>query len=243
MLPLGYVFDSSKGEIGRGRESAAMEFGQAQAEQAVRSSQMINSASRGAWETKFLELKAIRDAGGDPNIKQETPLGRWLNNQRSARKAGRLSDERISALESVGVSWHVQDMRWSGVLEKLSDISKAGGDPNVHFSHEYGPWLARQRTLHRMGSLIDERRAALEEIGIKLILNPGWQERADELAAFMRLRPDLPLTRTLRNWLGNQRRAYRLGNMPDDRVAALQAMGISMEMSARRRRVPRSRSR
>ena len=222
-----------------------MGFAQVQAEQGVRSShkQMVKPASQGAWETKFLELKAVRDSGGDPNIKQETALGRWLNNQRSARKAGRLSADRIAALESLGVSWHVQDMRWSGVLAKLAEIRNAGGDPNVHFNHEYGPWLARQRTLHRMGGLIDERRAALEEIGVKLILNPGWEERAGELAAFMRLRPALPLTRTLRNWLGNQRRAYRLGNMPDDRVAALQAMGIAMESSTRRRRVTRSPSR
>jgi len=61
------------------------------------------------WEARFGELLDYRQRQGDCNVDmtgtQDRRLARWVSAQRTARKAGRLSDARISRLEAVGFLW------------------------------------------------------------------------------------------------------------------------------------------
>lgn len=61
------------------------------------------------WEARYGELLDYRQRQGDCNVDmtgtQDRRLARWVSAQRTARKAGRLSDARISRLEAVGFLW------------------------------------------------------------------------------------------------------------------------------------------
>jgi hypothetical protein len=67
-----------------------------------------------AWEEKFSELKVFKDIKGHCKVPKrwtENPqLGRWVINQRSARREGKLSDERIQRLSEIGFVWEMKDI-------------------------------------------------------------------------------------------------------------------------------------
>jgi len=61
------------------------------------------------WEQSFLELSAFKDAHGDCDVPMKFPenprLASWVSSQRSARKSGRLSEDRIKRLDELGFIW------------------------------------------------------------------------------------------------------------------------------------------
>jgi superfamily II DNA or RNA helicase len=71
-----------------------------------------------AWEEKFSELKVFKDIKGHCKVPKrwtENPqLGRWVINQRSARREGKLSEERIQRLEQLGFVWDMKNGESSG---------------------------------------------------------------------------------------------------------------------------------
>ena len=62
-----------------------------------------------AWEAQFAALKAFKVSKGHGNVPAVYPenpsLGRWLTKQRTSKRTGTLSAERIARLEALGVVW------------------------------------------------------------------------------------------------------------------------------------------
>jgi superfamily II DNA or RNA helicase len=67
-----------------------------------------------AWEEKFSELKVFKDIKGHCKVPKrwtENPqLGRWVINQRSARREGKLSEEHIQRLSEIGFVWEMKEI-------------------------------------------------------------------------------------------------------------------------------------
>lgn len=130
---------------------------------------------------KYLALKAVAEArGGDPNVPQDYPvLGWWLSNQRRDYKSGRLSLERIQALEAIGVEWNVYEERWDRMFERLKTAArKRHGDPNVPLSYPVlGNWLNNQRIAYRAGKMAADRAQALEALGVWWYMPPTKNHR------------------------------------------------------------------
>ena len=61
------------------------------------------------WQEMFTALVDYKEHYGNCNVPQswkENPkLGNWCNNQRRAKKKGKLTQERIQQLESLGFVW------------------------------------------------------------------------------------------------------------------------------------------
>jgi len=66
----------------------------------------------GTWQIRFDELVRYKEEYGDCNVPNvwplNTQLGRWVDNQRSSRKAGKLAPERERLLESIGFVWNLR---------------------------------------------------------------------------------------------------------------------------------------
>jgi len=64
---------------------------------------------RVSWETKFAQLVAHKERYGHCDVPCHWPknrvLGHWVSNQRSFRKKGWLSQERIDRLQQIGFRW------------------------------------------------------------------------------------------------------------------------------------------
>ena len=65
--------------------------------------------SEANWQAMYDDLIAFKEKNGDCNVPQNYPenkqLGLWCSTQRTAKKKGQLSNEKIKALEGVGFVW------------------------------------------------------------------------------------------------------------------------------------------
>ena len=66
------------------------------------------------WMDMYQVLKQDHDENGDCNVHTtSTKLGRWVNKQRHKFKQGKLDDEQIAALESLGFVWQLNKRKIS----------------------------------------------------------------------------------------------------------------------------------
>lgn len=101
-----------------------------------------SSPKEDEWFNRLLELKKYKDKFGDTNVSQLDPnyksLGRWVNDQRVAKKGRKisggkivyLSNERQSLLNDLGFVWDMKEFEWDKKVELLASFYKE----NRHFN-------------------------------------------------------------------------------------------------------------
>ena len=135
------------------------------------------------WEKAVTAFTIYKDAEGhcDMPASYKTAdgfwLGKWLRKQRAAYKEGRLSDERISRLEALGVDLFRPSVEWEGSVKwernfaAFTIYKDAEGHCNVPRAYKtadgfwLGKWLGKQRAAYKAGRLSDERISRLEALG------------------------------------------------------------------------------
>ena len=169
-----------------------------------KSTQHMDEAQKSAW---------IWD--GNVPTSYKTPcgkaLGRWINNQRSAKAKGTLKDDREVRLVSTGLKWSVLTTNsWRQMLRELEiyvhEQTKDGRpwDGNVPTNYKIksstpsgnpgpeddeknlGRWVNRQRSLFQAGKLKKDRQRDLERVGLKwsVLLTTSWSTMYDSLCAY-----------------------------------------------------------
>lgn len=174
-------------------------------------------------EVKLKETKGMSEdektkwewSGNVPTMyktKDGKALGRWVNNQRSAKSKGTLKDEREARLLSTGLKWSVLTTNaWTDMLEELkiyvNEKTKDGKawDGNVPTNYKIktsrradgselkdedknlGRWINRQRSLFQAGKLKSERKKLLEDIGLKwaVLSTTSWHTMYDALCEYV----------------------------------------------------------
>jgi len=130
----------------------------------------VPRGSRHSWEEKFQKLKDFHERNGHCKVplKLDRQLNSWVDAQRQANKQGRLSEERIKKLESLGVQWIVKS--WESKFKKLKEFKENHGHCNVplHSEKQLYRWVVDQRRAHKRGKLSVERIRKLEDLGIRL---------------------------------------------------------------------------
>lgn len=153
-------------------------------------------------------------------------LGRWINNQRSAKSKGSLKMEREVRLVRTGLKWSVLTTNaWTDMMEELrayvKEKTKDGKpwDGNVPTNYKIksntaadgseidedknlGRWINRQRSLFQAGKLKKERREELERIGLKwaVLSTSSWLAMYDSLCKYVETQKKLSKDAT---WDGN----------------------------------------
>jgi Helicase associated domain len=160
-------------------------------------------------------------------------LGRWVNNQRSAKAKGNLREDREERLIEAGLKWSVvASNSWNEMLEELSiyiqeqhSLGKVW-DGNVPTNYQIksrpdggfngedknlGRWVNRQRSLHQSGKLRKDRKALLEGVGLKwsMLATTSWEEMYDTLKEYAeeQMKKD-------GQWDGNVPATYRTNDNP-----------------------------
>ena len=137
-------------------------------------------------DTRGMTEKERKEVEWDGNVpttyrtKDGKALGRWVNNQRSAKHKGVLKKEREIKLMSTGLKWSVLSTNsWQDMMEELqiyvSEKTKDGSewDGNVPTNYKIkgacldedgeernlGRWINRQRSLFQSGKLKKDREA------------------------------------------------------------------------------------
>ncbi len=95
-------------------------------------------------------------------------------------------------------------------------------------------WRHAQRRAHCRGTLSDERRRMLDEIGLLEEARPDWLVQYQRLRSFRSVRPDRWPTKTTEHpagnrlgaWCASQRRAHRENALSTERIQLLDAIGF-----------------
>ena len=162
-------------------------------------------------------------------------LGRWVNNQRSAKAKGTLKDDREQRLIGAGLKWSVlASNSWNEMLQELSiyikDQHRQGKvwDGNVPTNYQIksrpdggfngedknlGRWVNRQRSLYQSGKLRKERKIQLEGVGLKwsMLATTSWDGMYDTLKEYAEQQIK---KLSGEKWDGNVPANYRTGDNP-----------------------------
>ena len=71
------------------------------------------------WQVMYERLVDFHDKEQDWPSVTEGKLGLWCNTQRVAYKQGKLPEERILLLDTIGFEWSQQDSRWMQGYKRL----------------------------------------------------------------------------------------------------------------------------
>eukprot|EP00956_Cyclotella_meneghiniana_P008816 scaffold12086_cov66-Cyclotella_meneghiniana.AAC.4 len=156
------------------------------------------------WMERYTELQQYKKVHGVTLVRQKfkknQSLGRWVNNQRTECKNGRLSQERIDALNKIGFVWQPQEDLWWDLYEELLQYKKCHGDTRVPRGYEVNPPLG---DFHQ--SRYDELIEYKKDHGNTLVP----QENS-----------------SLGKWVNKQRIACRAGKLSKERLDALNTIGF-----------------
>ncbi|MBP3873324.1 MAG: Helicase associated domain protein [Lachnospiraceae bacterium] len=129
------------------------------------------------WERGYSYCRRFVDEGGDIN---QVPSGLeydgfrllvWLRTQRSRKRAGKLSPERIRRLEELGLAWDVFEAFWEKGYAHACAYRRSHGNMKVPANYvcddgfRLKGWLNNQSTRRKNGSLSPVQLEKLEAIG------------------------------------------------------------------------------
>lgn len=205
-----------------------------------------------SWEEGYSHLLAFRRVRGnavvlrnDPSLDRTFPLGKWVQEQRKAGTAGKLTADRRARLDELDFVWNRRDASWERGYAHLQAYIKANGDSLVPTGYEVdsvsppfqlGLWVANQRNDAKRGELTAARRARLECLGFAWsAFDERWENGFRHFAAFVEATGQTRVDRDARSldgtfplggWVVTQRRDVRRGRMTSERRARLDALGF-----------------
>ncbi|MDZ4744459.1 MAG: helicase associated domain-containing protein [bacterium] len=136
------------------------------------------------WNRSYAQLVAFVTKNGHctPSLSKHRKLYIWVTSQRNQRKEGRLTDDQIVLLNSIGMSWKVLEERFEETIIKLNEFIEEHEHSRVPNSYSafLFSWVANQRAKKRAGILSMAHQKALTAIGFDW--NPGeaWKRMQDE---------------------------------------------------------------
>ncbi|MGY1660771.1 Helicase associated domain protein [Geodermatophilus sp. SYSU D00705] len=199
------------------------------------------------WAQGFGALQAFVSDHGHARVPQKYQtadgfaLGSWASSRRMDRTRGRLSAERITALDSMGFVWDPGAEDFARGLTALAAFVAANGHPRVPRAHRteggftLGAWVSGRRQDRKVGRLTEERITALDALGF--VWDAGVADFARGLAAlkaYVATNGHARVPRSHRSedgfalgsWVVDRRRARTRGRLTDDQVAALESTGM-----------------
>ena len=187
-----------------------------------------------SWEVNFAEARKYCNKHGNLMVslydEENKKLATWISRLRHYRKnqlkTRYLTEERIAALDALGMIWDVHEYQWEQNYSSAQRYYAEYGHLNVPHNYKdsnglaLGTWVARIRTLRNnpdtlKGDLTDEKIARLDEIGMiwgsKYDLN--WNNYYNALCRYRQEYGNINLSRTyvseegyrLYNWVLYQR--------------------------------------
>ena len=192
----------------------------------------LDSVHGWKWEEdpfpeNLAKILAFVAANGRLPTRRDKPLGGWVGEQRKNKKKGKLSADRIAALDSVpGWKWEEEDPFPENIAKMIAFVAANGRLPTRR-DKPLGQWVGDQRKNKRKCKLSTDRIAALDSV-------PGWKweeedpfpENIAKILEFVAANGRLPTSseKPLGVWVINQRMNNKNGDLSSDRIAALDAV-------------------
>lgn len=199
------------------------------------------------WEDGFDALCEFIAHSGDARVPtglvtdRGFALGQWVSVQRTRFRRGQLTTARSERLEDLpGWAWSTYRAAWEKGFAALEEYLRHEAHTRVPDRYRapdgygLGVWTRTQRSAYGQGKLPAEQAARLEALPgwTWTVLEVQWDEGFASLAAYVRhhATAQVPLRFVdsggfrLGQWVSGQRRAFKKGQVPSDRVARLEAL-------------------
>jgi superfamily II DNA or RNA helicase len=198
------------------------------------------------FEVGLLALAAFRAREGHfrtpgDHIENQINLSNWASVRRKEHQEGRLSAERISALEGIGFPWDAFDHLWEQGYSALVEYKKRNGDCRVRNNFKagefnLGAWVAHQRTIRRRGRLAESKVARLNSLSFVWDAQSDVIERAiAALKSFKRRTGHLKIPRShiengfeLGAWASSRRMKVVRDRTAPELLQRLQEIGFEL---------------
>jgi len=196
------------------------------------------------WSQRFADLEKFHARYGHCDVPQSggqhNSLGKWLNQQRTAKRSGKLPEQREKQLSSLGVVWDPLEAGWRKQFRSLERFKSIHGHCRVPFSYSDDPrlsaWLRTQRRLQKHGKMSASRAAQLDALGMEWDTNSDvWEQRFKELKEYKRHEghTEVPASykenRALAMWVSTQRRIHKSNQLTAERKRRLESIGFLWE--------------
>ena len=178
-------------------------------------------------------------------IHSGVPVGKWLELQRqvqAGQRPGRLTAEQAAKLEKLGIRWnHRLEAAWEKGFASAQKYRTEHGDLLVPVRYRdkndfaLGEWIVYNRQRYLGGNLTQNRIERLEAIGmVWSTSNDLWEQNYAAATQYYLEHGDLEVPikyETLSGfglgvWLGAQRAAHKAGELPQEQVKRLDALGM-----------------
>lgn len=141
------------------------------------------SRREASFDDNLLKIKAYKDVHGNCQVpyfyKLDISFGYWVSRIHSDYRNNRLSPEKITKLESLGIVWKLQsqnDEAFEINVSKLINYKKEFGDYNVprgyYLDPALGRWVSKLREKYKTSRLSKAKIAQLEKLGFQWELRP-----------------------------------------------------------------------
>ena len=221
------------------------------------------SKSDRQWERYYAAAKKYRAEHGDLLVpwRYVTPdglqLAAWISNLRLNRKSGirnaYLTDERIAALDALGMQWDVLDYLFEQNYAAAVAYHRTHGNLDVPVAYvdpngvKLGAWLRRLCRIRagksEKGRLTEDQIARLDALGMIWgnRNDLAWERGFSHASAYAAEHHTLnipPSYKTpdgykLGGWVADQREKYRAGKMKPERKAKLDALGMPWQLPSK----------
>ena len=178
-------------------------------------------------------------------IHSGVPVGKWLELQRqvqAGQRPGRLTAEQAAKLEKLGIRWnHRLEAAWEKGFASAQKYRTEHGDLLVPVRYRdkndfaLGEWIVYNRQRYLGGNLTQNHIERLEAIGmVWSTSNDLWEQNYAAATQYYLEHGDLevpikyetPSGFGLGVWLGAQRAAHKAGELPQEQLERLDALGM-----------------
>ena len=178
-------------------------------------------------------------------IHSGVPVGKWLELQRqvqAGQRPGRLTAEQAAKLEKLGIRWnHRLEAAWEKGFASAQKYRTEHGDLLVPVRYRdkndfaLGEWIVYNRQRYLGGNLTQNRIERLEAIGmVWSTSNDLWEQNYAAATQYYLEHGDLEVPIKYETssgfglgvWLGVQRAAHKAGELPQEQVERLDALGM-----------------
>lgn len=215
----------------------------------------LENSLSSTWDHYFAAASLYYAEHGDLKVplRYKTPgglsLGEWIQTQRSIRKGrekyGALTPQQIERLDRIGMVWENRsETAWAKGLEAARRYRQQYGDLQVPSAYKdadgfaLGNWIRNTRSRFGSGGLKESQIRELDSLDMVWnSIDAKWERCYAEAALYYGKHGSLNLTPKyvspsgirLGAWVENQRAYYLKGELSDDKIRRLEAIGMLWE--------------
>jgi HKD family nuclease len=202
-----------------------------------------------SWFDNLLQLEDFKRKNGHCNAPQKVnSLGRWVNDQRTLKKRGRLSEEKEQLLTNLGVVWDIKDNDFEIMIERLTQYKNKFGNFDVPLDYEDKQLAVYVFGIKSRGT-IPERKQRLDELGFnwekhysKKVEKPSnfitkeWLQKLNKVKLLKSEGVDInnitseqSHLKNIKLYILNQQKRYRFDELKDEQIELLKSAGVLLE--------------